>query len=75
LGNPLARSSDRKSVLGRETWGHSMVIDPWGKVVAQLPQQGDLLLAEIDLALSDTIRRKMPVVKHSRFTHLLDNKD
>ncbi|MCF8780479.1 carbon-nitrogen hydrolase family protein [Vibrio sp. IRLE0018] len=57
----------------RETWGHSMVIDPWGKVVAQLPQQGDLLIADIDLSACESIRGKMPVAQHSRFTPLLDN--
>nr|WP_252973597.1 nitrilase-related carbon-nitrogen hydrolase [Vibrio navarrensis] len=58
----------------RETWGHSMVIDPWGSVVAQLSQQGDLLVAEIDLAYSEKIRQNMPVAQHGRFTHLLNKK-
>lgn len=69
----LAAGQGGKHCAQRETWGHSMVIDPWGNVVAQLPQQGQLLLADMDLSACESIRRKMPVAKHNRFTPLLDN--
>lgn len=70
----IAAGQGGQHTAKRETWGHSMVIDPWGSVVAQLPQQGDLLVAEIDLAYSEKIRQNMPVAQHGRFTHLLNKK-
>ena len=52
---------------GRETWGHSMVVNPWGEVVASLEQETGNLLVEIDLTALETLRASMPVTMHSRF--------
>ncbi len=52
---------------GRETWGHSMVVDPWGKVVASLTDQADNLVVDLDMSLLDKIRTNMPITQHSRF--------
>ncbi|MEM1289009.1 MAG: carbon-nitrogen hydrolase family protein [Pseudomonadota bacterium] len=52
---------------GRETFGHSLVVDPWGAIVAE--KQDDepgLLLAEIDLAEVTAAREKIPALKHDR---------
>lgn len=51
---------------GRETWGHSMIIDPWGQVVACQKQGTGVVLADLDLELSQTIRTNMPLVEHAR---------
>ncbi|MCL1142111.1 carbon-nitrogen hydrolase family protein [Shewanella gaetbuli] len=51
----------------RETWGHSMIVDPWGKVIAELDQGLGWVQAEIDLQLLAEIRQKMPVQGHNRF--------
>jgi predicted amidohydrolase len=60
---------------GRETWGHSMVIDPWGNIVAGLDQVPENLIAQIDLGLLNEIRTSMPVFTHSRFeNHFLPKK-
>ncbi|MEZ9057212.1 carbon-nitrogen hydrolase family protein [Vibrio pelagius] len=53
----------------RETWGHSMVIDPWGRVVAQLGQEPESMVVELDTTRCEPIRKNMPIVQHSRFTH------
>jgi deaminated glutathione amidase len=50
----------------RETFGHTMIIDPWGKVVACIPKGEGLALATIDLDQLHEIRRRMPVVHHRR---------
>lgn len=50
----------------RESFGHSLIIDPWGQVVASAPQGESLALAEIDLARVQEVRRKMPVQAHRR---------
>jgi len=52
---------------GRETWGHSMVINPWGEVVASLDQNAGSLVAEIDLDQIESVRHTMPISQHTRF--------
>lgn len=51
---------------GRQTWGHSMIIDPWGQVVASLGDDPGVTWAELDLSIGESIRRKMPVLDHAR---------
>jgi predicted amidohydrolase len=52
---------------GRETFGHSAIIDPWGRVLAEQAQGEGLLLAARDAAEQATIRQRMPVARHKRF--------
>lgn len=40
----------------RQTWGHSMVIDPWGEIVTQLGEQPGVALAKVDL--TDVVKRR-----------------
>ncbi|WNJ94185.1 carbon-nitrogen hydrolase family protein [Vibrio ruber] len=54
---------------GRETWGHSMVINPWGEIVASLAQTAATLVTDIDLDVLDQVRSSMPVQSHTRFTN------
>lgn len=49
---------------GRQTWGQSMLIDPWGQVLAQRPQQAGLVLAELDMALLTACRNRLPALAH-----------
>lgn len=51
---------------GRRTWGHSMLIDPWGKIVAQLPEGEGVVLGNIDLDGLQKIRDSLPALKHRR---------
>jgi len=51
---------------GRETWGHSMIIDPWGKVVACAEDGEGVISAEINLQALSDIRSAMPVLKHRK---------
>ncbi len=53
----------------RETWGHSMVVDPWGRVIAQLDQDPKSMVVEIDTSSCESIRQNMPIAQHSRFTN------
>lgn len=48
----------------RETWGHSMIIDPWGKILAQVAEGEGYAIAEIDLAYLNQIRERMPIKDH-----------
>jgi deaminated glutathione amidase len=49
---------------GRLTWGHSMVIDPWGEVLAVLPEGEGVVLAEIDPARLAAVRTQLPALQH-----------
>ena len=50
----------------RKTWGHSMIIDPWGKVMASLQGEEGLLISKIDLTSRDKIIARFPAVEHRR---------
>ncbi len=45
----------------RETWGHSMIIDPWGTVLDEIEQGEGIAIAEIDLEFVDSVRKRMPI--------------
>ncbi len=51
---------------GRETWGHSKVVDPWGKVIAEAGVDPEYLLFEIDPAQSAAARARIPTLAHAR---------
>ncbi|VDK79219.1 unnamed protein product [Litomosoides sigmodontis] len=50
----------------RSSYGHSMVVDPWGTVVAQCSETIDMCFAEIGLNYLDEIRKLQPVFDHRR---------
>ena len=47
-------------------YGHSMVIDPWGTVIAKARDEAGMFYADIDLDYEDKIRQKVPVLKNRR---------
>jgi predicted amidohydrolase len=52
---------------GRETYGHSIIIDPWGKILAEADHdEPGVIVAEIDTALSAAARGKVPNLKNAR---------
>jgi predicted amidohydrolase len=50
----------------RETFGHSMIVDPWGRVLAQVDKGEGFACAQIDLDALHELRAKMPVQSHRR---------
>lgn len=50
----------------RKTWGHSMIISPWGEVLNSLEDAPGLLVAEIDLEKLQQQRQTFPVLEHRR---------
>lgn len=54
---------------GKACFGHSMIIDPWGQVIAMVPDEVGIATATIDLARLETIRAKLPVAEHHVLTH------
>lgn len=53
---------------GRETWGDSLIVDPWGQVPKRLPSGPGVVLGEIDLARLRQTRERFPVLQHRRLT-------
>jgi deaminated glutathione amidase len=51
---------------GRRTWGHSMIIDPWGEVLACRPEGEGVVLAEMRRERIDEVRRQLPALAHRR---------
>jgi predicted amidohydrolase len=51
---------------GRRSYGHTCVIDPWGKVVVSKDQGEGVVTAKIDLDHLDRIRRELPALEHAR---------
>lgn len=51
---------------GRQTYGHSLVIDPWGRIMADGGTEEGIVTAELDLREVDKIRAKLPNLKHDR---------
>ncbi|GAV03570.1 hypothetical protein RvY_13968-2 [Ramazzottius varieornatus] len=50
----------------RQSYGHSMIVDPWGAILAQCDETPGIALAEIDLERLRDIRRNMPTQSHRR---------
>jgi deaminated glutathione amidase len=51
---------------GRASHGHAMIVDPWGTVTAQVPDGEGVVLAELDFACQDRLRRELPALSHTR---------
>jgi len=51
---------------GRDTFGHSMIVDPWGKIVAEAGTDPGFIIAEIDPAVSEMVRARIPALANER---------
>ena len=51
-------------VPGRASWGKSMIVDPWGTIVAQASEGEGIAVAEIDPAILERTRRSLPTLAH-----------
>ncbi|MEE8365064.1 MAG: carbon-nitrogen hydrolase family protein [Gammaproteobacteria bacterium] len=50
----------------RASWGHSLIVDPWGKVLADGGAEPGIVYAEIDLSSVERAHRKIPALTHDR---------
>lgn len=50
----------------RRTYGHSMIVDPWGRVVKELAEGAGLVMAELNPQYQREVRQRMPVWEHRR---------
>lgn len=73
----VAASQGGDHTGGRQTWGHSMVIDAWGKVLAERETGACVLVADIDLAAQTRLRAEFPVLahRHEQITRVKEQHD
>jgi len=62
----IAAAQGGRHESGRRTWGHSMVVDPWGEVLAVLPEGEGVVLADIDANRLASVRQQLPALAHRR---------
>ena len=62
----LAPAQGGRHVNGRRTWGHSMLIDPWGVVVDVLEEGEGFVIGEVDAERLAQVRKQLPALAHRR---------
>ena len=62
----IAAAQGGYHVNGRETYGHSMIVDPWGRVLDRLPQGSGFVIANIDRNQVASTRRTFPATEHRK---------
>ncbi len=60
----LAAAQGGRHPNGRRTWGHSMLIDPWGDIVECLPEGEGVVIGEVDPGRIAEVRRSLPALTH-----------
>ena len=56
----------RDITAGYISWGHSIVTDPWGRVIDMLDEKKGILLAELDMDYEEQVREELPLLKSRR---------
>jgi predicted amidohydrolase len=62
----IAAAQSGTHAQGRRTYGHSLIVDPWGEVLAEGGESEGVIVAEIDPAKSAEARRRIPALQHDR---------
>ena len=62
----IAPNQIGKNVYGFSDYGKSMIVDPWGKVMAQAPDKECFITAEINLDYLEKVRKELPCLTHRR---------
>jgi deaminated glutathione amidase len=62
----FAAAQGGKHESGRETFGHSLIVDPWGRILAEGGTEPGVVMAEIDLAEVANARSRIPSLQHGR---------
>ncbi|MBM4782759.1 MAG: carbon-nitrogen hydrolase family protein [Archangiaceae bacterium] len=62
----IAPAQQGRHPKDRMTWGHAMIVDPWGLVTARASEGEGLAMAEFDEALLAKVRRNLPALQHRK---------
>ena len=60
----LAAAQGGTHATGRRTWGHSMLVDPWGEIKAVLPEGEGVVCGMVDPARIAEVRASLPALTH-----------
>ncbi len=63
----IASAQGGEHYFGRQTWGHSMIIDPWGDIIANCKFGENIVLGEVDIKKIQSTRDNLPALKHQEF--------
>ena len=63
----LAAGQQGVHANGRETWGHSMIINPWGEIIAQIDTGQGMISATFEPEKIAQVRNSIPVAQHNKF--------
>jgi predicted amidohydrolase len=66
LAYVVAAAQGGYHINGRETHGHSMIVDPWGAVIAQVPRGNGVVVSVLDREYQASVRRTFPTLNHRR---------
>lgn len=72
LAYVVAAAQGGYHLSGRETHGHSMIVDPWGAILAQVPRGTGCICYPIDRGFQESVRRSFPTLDHRRLKCRLD---
>jgi deaminated glutathione amidase len=67
LAYVVAPAQGGRHPSGRKTWGHSMIVDPWGAILACRDHNEGVVIGEIDPVKIETIRAGLPALRHRIF--------
>ena len=73
LSYVIASAQGGYHISGRETYGHSMIVDPWGTVLDTVVRGNGYAMGEIDLDLLNKTRRAFPALEHRQITCRIDD--
>lgn len=62
----IASNQGGRHANNRETWGHSMIIDPWGKILDCVEKGPGFAIADIDLDKQQLLRQSFPCLQHKK---------
>ena len=63
----IASAQGGEHESGRRTFGHSMIIDPWGEILDVLPEGEGIVIADLDAARLQSVRTRLPALQHRMF--------
>lgn len=66
LAYVIAPDQAGRHINGRETYGHTMIVNPWGEILRQLPHEPGVVMAECDLPTLRAMRAQLPSIDHRR---------
>lgn len=62
----IAAAQTGRHASGRETWGHSLIVEPWGEILAERAEDPGIVMASLDFESQTRLRERFPALTHRR---------